>query len=309
LSAFSTDSCPACDADYVSYRRIDSLVAEVPDGLDRGPRVSVHIERCIDCGLFRVVPVSDDRSSSELYNDDSVCFAASASKISSGVHSTYSTDELSIVGVRAPARVLDVGCGAGQFLMRFEHLGMEPFGVDADPAACASVSKLGYTVWHGEMNGVPAGMKFDLVSAIGVLEHIDDPLSFLRELAERVAPAGEILIGVPNARSLNRLASRLSSHDWDMFLEPGHRWGFDVVSLSRLARRARLSLKASSTATILIRGKIPFFPARRPTRERRIRTLVERSAPLRRSYEALLKGLDKVNAGDALFATFSVPKR
>lgn len=49
--------------------------------------------------------------------------------------------------------------------------------------------------------------RFDTVLVMHVLEHVEDPVELLRLAGSWIAPGGALLINVPNARSLHRLAA------------------------------------------------------------------------------------------------------
>ena len=111
-------------------------------------------------------------------------------------------------------------------------------------------------------------------------------------------------MGAPNPSSLNRRISRLSRHDWDMFLEPGHLYHYSPRTLRLLGERAQLRMRRWSTSTITIRGKVPFLPSRIPAIERLIRTATARVGMANRAYVAGLRLLDQARMGDTLLAVF-----
>lgn len=285
---------------------VDSTLAEVPAGLDRGPVVRARIERCAACGLFRTIHLSETRAAQTLYEEDSVCFDASISKVAlAGLDSAGSSDELSLLGRRPPATLLDVGCGAGHFLLRAAARGYTVTGLDLDGRAIDYVSNtLRLEAHRGALDSWDPTRRFDVITALGVLEHLDDPAAFLAAARARLQPDGEILLGVPNAGSLNRRMARFSRHDWDMFLEPGHLYHYDPRTLAALAGRAGLRCLRWGTATMAIRGKVPMMPHRSPLVERAIRAATRRRAA-RRGYRSALALLDRVRLGDMLFATFA----
>lgn len=298
--------CPACGAgDFHAYREVDSWIRKVPDGLDRAKHVRVRIERC-GCGLFRTVPLSDERTADELYATDSICFEASVSKVRLAAETTVSsTDERHAISIPPPAKLLDVGCGAGQWLLRATCAGYRATGIDLDPRAVAFArDDLGLDAREMPLEKLPAENRFDVITLFGILEHVEEPVALLRAARERLTPGGEIVIGVPNTASLHRVVSRLGPHDWDMFLEPGHLYHYDASTLSKVAARAGLRRVRWHTATIRIRGKIPWMPVRIPSIERRIQEATTASRPAMAAYTAGLRALDALRAGDTVFATF-----
>ncbi len=95
-------------------------------------------------------------------------------------------------------RVLDAGCGTGRNLQEYGRFA-EAEGVDPSPVAIAFCRRRG-------LNGVreapveklpfPDG-RFGLVFATDVLEHIDDDLAALRELARVSSPGAHLVATVP----------------------------------------------------------------------------------------------------------------
>jgi 2-polyprenyl-3-methyl-5-hydroxy-6-metoxy-1,4-benzoquinol methylase len=299
--------CPVCGRRaFALYREVRSRLAQVPTGLDRGPYIHARVERCEGCRLFRTVHLSDARSAEALYTVKSVCFDASASKVAlAGLRSASSTDELSLIPVPPPARLFEVGCGGGQLLLRARARGYLVEGIDLDPRAVAFAGEqLGLPVRNIPLEALAPEERYDVIVLFGVLEHVAEPRGMLVRLRDHLAPGGALVIGVPNAASLNRRVSRLSRHDWDMFLEPGHLYHYDIRTLGALAVAAGLALVRWRTATITIRGKIPPLPVRWPRLEGAVRQLVQRWSLAERGYVAALRALDVVRGGDMLFAVF-----
>ncbi len=90
--------------------------------------------------------------------------------------------------------------------------------------------------------------KFDAIEMGFVLEHVDNPLSIIKQYREFLKPDGSIFIAVPNARSLHRLIGnnagmlnnlyKLSESD----LECGHRRYFDMNTIIKLISEAGLKV-------------------------------------------------------------------
>lgn len=98
-------------------------------------------------------------------------------------------------------RLLDVGCGLGFFLERAQARGWDVAGVDTSESwvRLANERLGGDRVVHGLLAeaGLPA-RSFDLITAWDVIEHIHDPLAFLRDIKELLAPGGRLFLRTPN---------------------------------------------------------------------------------------------------------------
>jgi trans-aconitate methyltransferase len=97
---------------------------------------------------------------------------------------------------------LDIGCSAGELLLgvRSKYQQVEPAGVELSEAHREWCREKGLRVYPtiNEMRAEREG-RFQLVSLSHVLEHMPDPVAFLKMLrAEVLLPDGYILIEVPN---------------------------------------------------------------------------------------------------------------
>ena len=135
----------------------------------------------------------------------------------------------------AGKRALDVGCGAGLLAEPLARLGADTTGVDAAAEnvaaaqAHAAAAGLAITYHAGDIATLDLG-RFDLVTAMEVIEHVADKQAFVNALAARLAPGGLMVLSTPNRTLASRLllieaAERLGriprgTHHWDDFIAP-----------------------------------------------------------------------------------------
>jgi len=103
---------------------------------------------------------------------------------------------------RAPARVLDYGCGSGLFLRRLREFGHEVEGVDFDPVAVSAVRASGIACrTPDEVPDDEWRASFDAITLSHVIEHVPDPRALLGQLASWLKPGGSLFIECPNANA------------------------------------------------------------------------------------------------------------
>jgi SAM-dependent methyltransferase len=103
----------------------------------------------------------------------------------------------------AHRRILDVGCGTGTMLTHLARFGNAQ-GVDMDLEAVGYCHDRGLRqVTQSGADSLPFEKDtFDLVTALDVVEHIDDDLGALREMRRVLKPGGLLLLTVPAFRFL-----------------------------------------------------------------------------------------------------------
>lgn len=129
---------------------------------------------------------------------------------------------------------LDVGCGAGLLAEPLARLGAKVTAIDAAgevirvAKAHAAGQGLDIDYRHSAVEEVSG--RFDLVTAMEVIEHVADPQAFLHSLAKRLASGGLLILSTPNRTARSRLLmitiaegfGRIpkGTHDHGKFLTP-----------------------------------------------------------------------------------------
>ncbi len=109
--------------------------------------------------------------------------------------------------------VLDVGCGTGlnmHYLSKFGQVS----GVDLSPTALKFCQERGHTrLVQAPLERLPfSKASFDLVTALDIIEHIDDDVAGLKEIFRVLKPGGRAVVLVPAYMFLWSLQDEVSSH-------------------------------------------------------------------------------------------------
>ena len=147
----------------------------------------------------------------------------------------------------APVRVLDFGCGYGQFLAMCDQFGFDGVGVDRSSAkrhhgAFPILSEL------DEVSGA-----FHAVTMFEVLEHLEEPRPLLERLAGLLVPGGVLVLETPNCEGVQGIQSR---DDYRKIHPLEHINGFTPTSLQRFAEKLgfnRIATPAAHVTTSLER--------------------------------------------------------
>jgi 2-polyprenyl-3-methyl-5-hydroxy-6-metoxy-1,4-benzoquinol methylase len=132
-------------------------------------------------------------------------------------------------------KVLDLGCGSGDWLVKARAAGWMPYGSDPDPNAVLTAQRQGLEVRQG---GVEAWQDvnsfFDAVTMSHVIEHVHDPRQVLAAVLKLLRPGGQLFIETPNIDSLSHAAF---GGNWRGLETPRHLLLFNRASLDQVLRQ------------------------------------------------------------------------
>ena len=131
--------------------------------------------------------------------------------------------------VTAGKRLLDVGCGNGQFLSRARSAGWDVVGIDLDPKAVEAACGQGLDVRLGGVDELdPVVEQFDVITLAHVIEHVHHPVGVLQACYGLLKPGGFIWIDTPNIASEGH---RVFGANWLHLDPPRHLTLFTLESM------------------------------------------------------------------------------
>jgi SAM-dependent methyltransferase len=136
------------------------------------------------------------------------------------------------------SEVLDVGCGEGAFLDLARKAGLQTHGVELNAKAAAVARSKGHEVYDELLETILARKnyaRFDFVTLWQVLEHVPDPVGFLKQCALFLKPSGYLALAVPSESAINMLCP-YNPHCWP----PHHVTRWRVKDLRRAGEQAGL---------------------------------------------------------------------
>jgi SAM-dependent methyltransferase len=131
--------------------------------------------------------------------------------------------------------LLEVGCGYGFLLDEAKPYFDHRVGIDLS-STVTSASERADRVYQGDIDAIPAGDRFDCVMLVSVIEHVHQPVEYLRKLRERLRPGGKLVVATPDVNSIFR---RLLGRRWPAFqVIPEHVAFYNRSSLSAVMTKA-----------------------------------------------------------------------
>lgn len=101
--------------------------------------------------------------------------------------------------LKPQAAILDVGCGVGQVVRDLSSWGFQASGIDVSQTSIDMAREHSSACGVYDGKAIPfANDSFDAVGAFNVLEHVEDPVSFLDEMNRVLRPGGTMIVSSPN---------------------------------------------------------------------------------------------------------------
>jgi SAM-dependent methyltransferase len=194
-------------------------------------RTSYQNVVCRDCGFMFINPRPDERELASFYHSNLLSSGATYSEKLPGSRTSRLTNaNLAFLFSnlkRDGGYVLDIGCSDGFFLSQFNY-NWKRYGVEPSPSWQLAASR-GIHVFPKPFEEIPPGdfpNKFDLVTCISVLEHVENPRNVLLKTRDLLRPDGSLFLGMPDAK---RPLVKISE-----FYSPEHLSNFTEETLGRL---------------------------------------------------------------------------
>ena len=205
-----------------------------------------HICECLNCGLLYTMP-RPDKDKIGLYYKSEAYFSHQENKkgfipkVYERVKSINLKHKyrLATSGMQ-PGKLLDIGCGVGDFLHTAEMHGWECIGVEPseDAKAIAQKRMKGMIITSEELESFSDGA-FDVITMWHVLEHVDDLKWQVAQLQRLVKPSGRVVIAVPNYKSYD---GQYYEEHWAAYDVPRHLNHFNQITLSKIFKTSGLEL-------------------------------------------------------------------
>jgi SAM-dependent methyltransferase len=214
------------------------------------------VVQCNRCGLAFTNPRPDPSSISQFYPDDYRCHRAK--------ERVAKTDPLmKLLPKHGQARLLDFGCGGGDFLARMHAAGWNVTGLDSSAAAIQNVRER--LKLRAHVGTLPCPLFtdacFEAITMRQSLEHTHEPLEVLRAAYRLLTPGGRLIVAAPNFDSC--AAAWFGAH-WFGLDVPRHlthfipgtlrlmlnRAGFEQVEIRQQSHRSWIRHSAERAATM-----------------------------------------------------------
>lgn len=133
--------------------------------------------------------------------------------------------------------VADIGCGAGSFLDYIKNVSNQAIAIEPSSVFRKSLVERGFVVYPYAADAVgDYHEKIDIAVSYSVLEHIEDPLAFLKDIRRLLNKDGKLIISTPNADDL--LLELIPESYKPFFYRKAHLWYFNRESLNNLLTTA-----------------------------------------------------------------------
>lgn len=113
-----------------------------------------------------------------------------------------------------PGRFLDIACGLGVTVKKFQDQGWRATGIDADPNTQRIHRQLGVETVIGQFEGVGTAGKFHLISIAHAIYFMSNPSQFIRRIRESLNEGGLFLVLMSNLTSALSNGFPSQVHSW-----------------------------------------------------------------------------------------------
>ncbi len=225
-------------------KKLSRVRGEVRHGIKRA------VYQCQRCSLVQLAPKKENLN--EYYRGDyrkkftPILGKRSPSQELFDLYTPYQGERLKAFApyIKKHFRILEIGASAGQFLGAVKPLVREAQGLELNIENAAFMRrKLKIKVYTDplEEDTLPENY-FDTIFILETLEHIPDPVSFLKHAVRALKPGGHIVVEVPNIDDVEVSMYNLTEFNDFYYREP-HIYYFSPKTIKAVGKRAGLTGK------------------------------------------------------------------
>lgn len=197
---------------------------------------------CMGCGLIRTLPFPSNADLVAHYKkgfESGNYFALHTKKeMYADIYKQYLElikKKIDISG----KKILDVGCFTGDFLDMAQDEGALTFGVEIQSEAAEIANKKHFgRVLNCSLDETFFSEKFDVVTAFGLIEHVQNPDALLRLASHNLADGGLLVIQTPNSGSF---LARLLGKYWPPYTPIEHIHHFSKKNIEHFLKSFHFS--------------------------------------------------------------------
>jgi len=209
-------------------------------------RETFQIVKCESCGFKFTNPRPEPEQLGRYYKSEEYVSHSNTKK--GFINSTYQSvrkytllKKLQLISkYYKTGRILDIGCGTGEFLNTCKSAKWETVGIEPDDdARNMAIKNYGLDVRGEDDLKNLHDESFQVITMWHVLEHVPNLNERIEELKRLIKPTGIIIIAVPNCNSLD---AKIYKENWAAYDVPRHLYHFTPADMETLFRKHGLKV-------------------------------------------------------------------
>ncbi len=230
--------CPVCDCERfsVKHKIMDHFLS----------KEEFKIVQCQQCGFLFTNPRPEKSESFKYYQSDEYL---SHSKNKTG-WLNFAYDAIRSIALRkkfdlinkhkSGSKILDIGCGTGEFLNLMKAKGWEAIGVEpAEHPREFAKTNFGLNVFDEDKLDKPVASGFDVITLWHVLEHVPDLNQRISQINRLLSDEGLLVVALPNVNSWDATHYKNFWAAWDV---PRHLYHFSKETFDMLMKKHNLKI-------------------------------------------------------------------
>ena len=234
------NSCPICTTE-MKFKFVTK------DYLVTGE--SFDIVECEACSIRTTTPFPDKKIIGNYYSsDDYISHDDKVSGIFDSIYGLVRTYQLNkkkkLIGKyfnKSNGKILDIGCGAGDFLQYMKENHWNINGVDtSNKVRKIANKKLNIKVMDPK-DWINNKEKYDVITCWHSLEHVHEPWVYLDKIKKSLTLDGFLIVALPNYQSTD---AKIYKEFWAAYDTPRHLYHFTIKSMNKTIKPHGLNIES-----------------------------------------------------------------